>query len=175
MYTPRLWGISLAKSLKTNIKCCKFAVWITNKKLCRSDHSAWVIQIRSDFLCSCCTCTVAKSKIVHLCCWKRLHSRHAIYRLFKPGSGFSLSLVPSGPMRVSARTDRLNKQTWCLRPLPALVQVIVCTMYRDPEFIIFMIKLSPIGLVKTEIYSLQTLSLLCHVSQFLPEFSKTGL
>ena len=27
---------------------------------------------------------------------------------FKPGSGFCLSLVPSGPMRVSARTDRLN-------------------------------------------------------------------
>ena len=39
------------------------------------------------------------------------YSWHAMYRLFKAGSDFCLSLVPSGPMRVSARTDRLNKQT----------------------------------------------------------------
>ena len=85
----------LRKSLNlTNIKCCKLAVWIKIKN--NAD------QIRSDFLFS---CTVAKSNIVHLCCWERLHSRHAIYRLFKPGSGFCLSLVPSGLMRVSARTD----------------------------------------------------------------------
>ena len=33
------------------------------------------------------------------------------YRLFKPGSGNCLSLVPSRPMHVSAWTDRLKKQT----------------------------------------------------------------
>ena len=37
-------------------------------------------------------------------------SQSACYRLFKPGSGFCLSLVPSGPMRVSARTDRLKNK-----------------------------------------------------------------
>ena len=42
--------------------------------------------------------------------WELLHSRHAIYRLLSLALALiCLSLVPSGPMRVSARTDRLNK------------------------------------------------------------------
>ena len=47
-----------------------------------------------------------------ICVWLGVASQPACYtRHFKPGSGNCMSLIPSGPIRVSARADRLNKQT----------------------------------------------------------------
>ena len=58
------------------------------------------------------SCTVAESKIVHLICWEWLHSQHAIYMLFKSGSGNCWSLVPSG--RLNKYRVFLVQKSWYL-------------------------------------------------------------
>ena len=63
---------------------------------------------------------MVESNIFHVFVWSGFTA--GMYnRLFKPGSNNCLSLVPSGPIRASTRTDRLNiKHEWGTRAVGGL-------------------------------------------------------